>query len=120
MSPVEEFLGWGFFAMLAGRLVIPSSRFPRLSDFLDVGMDAVYGGLVVYWVVTRAWVNAGAGVAIMVFILWSDNRRGGRRQKSARSLGEKSRALRDALVRRAREVFRPGPVRVPVPVREES
>lgn len=115
---VRGLLEWGFIICMAGYLLTPSSRYPGLSGFFDVASDAFYGGLVVYWVVTRAWVSAGIGVAIIVLILWRDHRKG-KRRKARESLGAKSRALRDALVRRVRGL-RPSPVRVPVPVREGS
>lgn len=63
------------------------------------------------------WWLAGAvnlcQVAIAVLIWWYRRRRD--RRKALAALGAKSRALRDALVRRAREAARPRPVLQPAP-----
>lgn len=62
------------------------------------------------WLCMAVFLTVGALVALWIW--W---RRKKRRSVSA-LLGAKSRALRDALVRRAREVAKPRPVRRPVPV----
>jgi membrane protein implicated in regulation of membrane protease activity len=63
----------------------------------------------------RLWYGAGtAGVtAVAAAVIWWHRRK--KRRRAAALLGAKSRALRDALVRRARQSARPRPVLRPVP-----
>lgn len=67
-------------------------------------------------VLTRRWLPAGIDAAVLALYArswWNGSRR---RKRATDALGAKSRALRDALVRKAREVVpRPGLRPVPVP-----
>ena len=59
------------------------------------------------------WAAAGEGIAFLIALaLWWWSRRKGRK-RAAGLLGGKLRALRDALVRRARQAWQPRPVLVP-------
>jgi hypothetical protein len=58
---------------------------------------------------------AGASVAVAAWLWWKSSSRG-KRKRAAALLGAKSRALRDALVRKAREAGTPRRVLQPVPV----
>ena len=61
------------------------------------------------------WLLAGWFAALTALVIWS-HRRNRRKRKRARALlGAKSRQLRDALVRKQRELTRPRPVLRPVP-----
>lgn len=97
----------------------------RLARSPEVKADAVrvtgwYGvagnvGAAVSALAAARWLDlAGYVACAALWALWARRRRGKRR--AAKSLGAKSRALRDALVRRAREVAQPRPVLRPVPV----
>jgi membrane protein DedA with SNARE-associated domain len=112
---VFNVLTWSFLGLVAGDWVAYATGRRKLSGALGLASDTVYAGFVVWCVVNRQWVNAAIGVAVLVFIFWWTGRR--KRRQAPRSLGAKSKALRDAIVRRVREL-RPSPVRVPVPVRE--
>lgn len=58
-------------------------------------------------------VITGTGAVIAAWLWWKNRRR--RKDRAARSMGAKSRALVAALVRKAREAARPRPVLRPVP-----
>ena len=70
-----------------------------------------------YWLGHHVWWVAAVLTAVGVYTLrrWWRNRRNRKRRKVAALLGAKSRALRDALVRKAREAAKPKPVLRPVP-----
>jgi thiol:disulfide interchange protein len=70
---------------------------------------------VIVLAVNHYWYGeAGAGVmAVVGAVIWWHRRK--KRRRAAALLGAKSRALRDALVRRARQSARPRPVLRPVP-----
>lgn len=58
------------------------------------------------------WAAGGQAIAALIALaLWWSRRKG--RKRAARWLGAKSRAARDALVRRAREALQPRPVLAP-------
>lgn len=56
---------------------------------------------------------SGAAVVIIAWHIWRRHRR--ERKQAAELIGAKSRAIRDGLVRRMREVAKPGPVLRPSP-----
>ena len=66
-------------------------------------------------IVTRQWGAVVLDVVVIGVIAWQWWRRG-RGKRAAKILGAKSRALRDALVRKVRESARPRPGLQPVPV----
>jgi len=75
---------------------------------------AAYYALDSNWPATGLYVVLAAGCAEA----WRDHHRKNRgKRRAVDALGAKSRALREALVRRAREVARPRPVLRPVPGR---
>jgi uncharacterized membrane protein YccC len=82
--------------------------------------SAIFAGAFVIFligdVLTRQWADVAIDVAVIAVNVWTWWKGGGWRRKAAKLLGQKSKALRDALVRRAREVAKPRPVRRPVPV----
>jgi hypothetical protein len=62
------------------------------------------------------WVGGvNAFLAVTSGLCWWFNRRNRKRRRALAALGDKSRALRDALVRKAREAARPRPALRPVP-----
>lgn len=65
--------------------------------------------------VAACWPAVAVSLPQVLLALWWFRRRRKGRRKAAALLGAKSRALRDALVRRAREAARPRPVLRPVP-----
>jgi hypothetical protein len=86
----------------------------RVSFFTDWLATAV--GFIIFGVVQGPWLVAacaGASFAIALVIRWWWRRKD--RKRAAKALGAKSRALRDALVRKAREAARPRRVLQPVP-----
>jgi hypothetical protein len=64
---------------------------------------------ITYWLDGSVALVSGL---VGAFLWWWRKRK---RRNAAALIGHKSRALRDALVRRAREVAKPGPVLRPVP-----
>jgi hypothetical protein len=91
----------------------------RRSLELDAAVDgllALANGLfAVAGILGRQWLWAAfsaAAAALMAWLWWRKRRRKGRAKAW---LGAKSRALRDALVAKQREVTRPRPVLRPVP-----
>jgi hypothetical protein len=91
----------------------------KLSEIFEMAGDAVFAVFVICLFLDRQWVPGALGVAIMILQAWRDRRKR-KRRKAGEAAGAKSRARRDALVRRVRESLSPRPSRIPVPVREES
>lgn len=107
-------------ALILGSLVFlrPAAGGPRYLLFwgclaLGEALDAAFLAL------SGAWPPAAiyAAVALLAAWQWWRHWRRRRRDRARASLGAKSRALRDALVRRMRESLAPRPGPVPVPSR---
>lgn len=79
-------------------------------------ITAAAGVVVGCWPWSPDWNwAAGSGISLIAGLaFWWWRRK--KRRKAAALVGAKSRALRDAIVRKAREVARPRPVLRPVPV----
>lgn len=110
-------LTWAYFIVFGAGLVAYVAGFRRLSDALELAMDALFAVWVLCLFLNRQWGLAWLGVAVMVFMAWLDWRKR-KKRKAGEALGAKSKALRDSLVRKARELRQPRPQRVPVPARE--
>jgi hypothetical protein len=91
-------------------LLMRSSRHAFLGGWLSC---AIWG--VIIGILYRDWIWAiGNALSVVAAIVarWLNRRR---RDRAKAWLGAKSRALRDALVRRQREMLRPRPVLSPLP-----
>jgi Flp pilus assembly protein TadB len=103
MPPLYGFLCW-----LVGH---------RLSHRLSFFCNWICGGVgcAITDIMNGLWlalIFASANIALAAFLWWLSRRK---RKRAQAALGAKSRALRDALVRRAREAAKPRPVLRPVP-----
>ena len=85
-----------------------------LSDMAQFG--GVLLGLYVFRISPRHETGYTAA-AFAWFLVWLWHRTKGDRKRAAELAGAKTRALRDALVRKTRESLQPRPVLRPVPVR---
>ena len=93
---------------------IVSGAFRRWTRFIPGWISAAVTIAIVDAVMSQ-WpyaAGAAASLALAVFLWWFNRRR---RDRAKAWLGAKSRALRDALVRRQREVWKPRPVLRPAP-----
>jgi hypothetical protein len=87
------------------------TRSPWIGGWLGCAAGCLVGA-----VASRAWllaVGAVVSAVIAVILYWWWRRKD--RKRAASLIGAKSRALRDALVRRARETAKPRPVLRPQP-----
>jgi hypothetical protein len=102
----------GLTIALAGNLaaLAPTFRGHRPLWLLMAATDAFVG---IIDTLDGTWPAAPAQFAIAAFCGWMWWRRSDRRRRALAWLGAKSRAVRDALVRKAREVSQPRPVLVP-------
>ena len=80
--------------------------------FVDLAADVV---ITAGEFVSRYWLNSGVMAAVTAWVAWRLWRKRKNRKRALDALGAKSRALRDALVRKARDAARPRPVLRPVP-----
>lgn len=105
--PVWAVLWCGLVRLLRWR-----SRFDRIAwPWLNAaGADVVIDAVSAQWLCAAVSV---VQVGIALAIWWWRKRRD--RKRALDALGAKSRALRDALVRKARDAARPRPVLRPVP-----
>lgn len=110
------YVGW--WVMIGASFVVLAAAFVEFScghRTASYGLEALC-----FWIQTAADLLYGARpIAVVPFAAavwvtwkwWKGGRRG--RDKAAKMLGDKSRALLDALVRRAREIAVPRPVLAP-------
>jgi len=97
----------------------------RLAGLMERGFEYMTGlfalldaCLVVFYLLQHGYLAAAWFAfcgALCAWSWWNERRKRRRKRKAAAVLGAKSRALRDALVRRAREVTVPRPVLRHVP-----
>lgn len=113
-------LGVGYLtlASIAAHIVatLTRSRWPVGEVVEDMGLLGANGMYGTGAVLLGQWEHAGISAVVVAVVGWHIWRRHRReRKRVAGLLGAKSRALRDVLVRRVREVAKPGPVLRPVP-----
>lgn len=98
--------------LAALRVAVPLYRRQAPARFW--GRSSVVEGLFIPVFATISWWDAaGQAVAVLIALaLWWHSRRMGRK-RAASLLGAKSKALRDSLVRRARQAGLPRPVLIP-------
>lgn len=91
------------------------SVLPLHIGFIEGWQYSAGGGTVVSLVFLRDWpwlTGSAASLLVALAIRWW---RSSKRRRAAALLGAKSRALRDTIVRRAREAAQPRPVLRPLP-----
>jgi Na+-driven multidrug efflux pump len=95
-----------------GTLERGSEYFWGLSALLDLCLSVNFAIEGVWWAAGLFTFFAAA----CAWNWWDEHRKNRGKRRAVDALGAKSKALRDAIVRKAREVARPRPVLRPVPV----
>jgi uncharacterized membrane protein YfcA len=103
LPPASAAAWWCVYRLVGG-------RYSYVGGWITSGL-----GVLAVSLIGRHWLTAAFAAASLLVALavWWWKRKD--RKRAASLVGAKSRALRDALVRRAREVARPRPVLKPAP-----
>jgi uncharacterized membrane protein YccC len=114
---IAGILGWAAGTVL---LVGLTFAFLGMTGRVENGTEYFYGclclanvGDFIASVLQRSWSWAAFGAVFAVFfgwVWWHERRKRKNRRRVADALGAKSKALRDAIVQRAREAMQPRPV----------